>query len=109
MKDEKGKAAISKQILKRGYEELILVQKQIFADVATRRFLLSFFFYSMGLQTLMLVAIMFGQNEVGIEGPKLIITILILQLVAIVGATFFAFISKKVGNKASLMSRNNFV
>ncbi len=104
LKDEKGKAAISKQILKRGYEELILVQKQIFADVATRRFLLSFFFYSMGLQTLMLVAIMFGQNEVGIEGPKLIITILILQLVAIVGATFFAFISKKVGNKASLMS-----
>ena len=90
--------------MKKGFMELIKVQKKIFKDIITKRFLISFFFYSMGLQTLMLVAIMFGQSEIGIEGDKLIITILILQLVAIIGAVFFANISKKYGNKQSIVS-----
>jgi UMF1 family MFS transporter len=91
-------------ILKKGYKELMGVQKIIFNDLITRRFLFSFFFYSMGLQTLMLVAIMFGQSEIGIEGSKLIVTILILQFVAIIGAMFFAWVSKQWGNKQSIIS-----
>ncbi len=91
-------------ILRHGFQELMAVQKRILHHKITRRFLFSFFFYSMGLQTLMLVAIMFGQSEIGIEGPKLIITILILQLVAIIGASFFGVISRQYGNKQSLIS-----
>lgn len=104
LKDAKNGNKFSGNIIKQGYKELMAVQKNLFSNLITRRFLLSFFFYSMGLQTLMLVAIMFGQSEIGIEGPKLIITILILQMVAIIGATFFARISDKFGNKQSIMS-----
>lgn len=104
LKDSKNNNSLSGSIIKQGYKELMLVQKNLFSNIITKRFLYSFFFYSMGLQTLMLVAIMFGQAEIGIEGPKLIITILILQLVAIIGATFFARVSNKYGNKQAIMS-----
>ena len=104
LKDKQNKENKTKHLFKLGYKELMVVQKSLFSNMIARRFLFSFFFYSMGLQTLMLVAIMFGQAEIGIEGSKLIVTILILQLLAIVGATFFAFISKKYGNKQSIIS-----
>ena len=104
LKDQSASGKITINLIKQGYKELIKVQKSIFSNLVTKRFLWSFFFYSMGLQTLMLVAIMFGQSEIGIEGFKLIITILILQVVAIIGATFFAFISTKYGNKQSIIS-----
>ncbi len=104
LKESKSNNTINGSILKKGFTELMGVQKKIFAHVVTKRFLFSFFFYSMGLQTLMLVAIMFGQSEIGVEGSKLIITILILQFVAIIGATFFAYISKTFGNKQSIIS-----
>lgn len=104
LKDETLKNKLTGNILKKGFNELMVVQKNLLSNLITKRFLLSFFFYSMGLQTLMLVAIMFGQSEIGIEGSKLIVTILILQLLAIAGATFFAHISKKYGNKQSIIS-----
>lgn len=104
LKETKTNSNFSITIIKKGYQELIGVQKQVFKNITTKRFLLSFFFYSMGLQTLMLVAIMFGQSEVGIGRTQLIATILILQVLAIIGATFFAFISKKYGNKQSITS-----
>lgn len=104
LKDARENRGFDFKVLKQGYKELVLVQKKVLGHLVTRRFLFSFFFYSMGLQTLMLVAIMFGQAEIGIEGSKLIVTILILQLIAIVGATFFARISRIYGNKQSIIS-----
>ena len=67
------------------------------------RFLAAFFFYSMGVQTVMYLAASFGDKELGLPGDKLIITILIIQLVAIVGSYLFAYISKLFGNKISLV------
>lgn len=102
LKNVNESGTLTGKIIKQGYKELIQVKNKIWENVVTRRFLFSFFFYSMGLQTLMLVAIMFGQSEIGIEGFKLIVTILILQLLAIVGAMFFAYVSKIKGNKQSI-------
>lgn len=104
LKDSDSGTKIQTHLFKHGYKELMSVQKRIFSHLVTRRFLFSFFFYSMGLQTLMLVAIMFGQSEIGIEGSKLIITILILQAVAILGAYLFSLVSKRWGNKQSIIS-----
>lgn len=66
-----------------------------------RRFLLSFFLYSMGVQTVMLVAAGFGKKEIfpkPEDEPKLLITIIIIQLVAMVGATVMSRLSKRIGN-----------
>lgn len=63
-----------------------------------KRFLLSFMFYSMGVQTVMYVATLFGEDVVGMKTEQLIVLVLILQVVAIAGAYIFSKISKKKGN-----------
>jgi len=64
-----------------------------------KRFLFAFFFYSMGVQTVMLVATIFGEKELHMDTTKLIATILVLQLVAIPGAMLMSYLStKKFGN-----------
>jgi UMF1 family MFS transporter len=57
------------------------------------RFLIGFFFMNMGVQTIMYLAAIFGENELKLSSEKLIATILILQVLAIAGAWFFARIS----------------
>jgi len=65
-------------------------------------FLLAFWFFSMGVQTIILVASLFGSAELGITGSKLIITILIIQVLAIAGATVFGEVSARKGSKFSM-------
>lgn len=63
-----------------------------------RRFLFSFLFYSMGVQTVMYVATLFGEDVVGMKTEQLIVLVLLLQIVAIGGAYVFSKISMKKGN-----------
>lgn len=63
---------------------------------------MSFFFYIMGVQTVMFMAASFGEKEVGMGMTQLIITILLLEYVGIIGAFLFAWISKKMGNLQAL-------
>jgi len=67
------------------------------------RFLLAFFFFSMGVQTIIIVASLFGKAELGISDTMLIMTILVIQLVAILGAFFFGKVSARFGNRTSLL------
>jgi len=89
---------ITFDILGNGMREL----KKVFAVVREKtvmlRFLTAFFLYSMGVQTVMLLAPLFGDKEVGMTADEMIFVVLILQIVAIVGAYFFALISRFRGN-----------
>lgn len=67
-----------------------------------RTFLLSFFFYIMGVQTVLFMAGSFGEKEVGLNIKQLIPTVLILQFVGIASAFLFARMSRKIGNLRSL-------
>ncbi len=86
-----------------GYNELKKVWGQLQHQSRLRRFLLSFFFYNMGVQTVMYMATYFGTDELQLGTTQLITTILIIQLVAIAGAWLFALISKASGNIAALL------
>ncbi len=97
------KKHIKKEILLKGYHEIRKVWGEVRKIKVMKRFLASFFFYSMGVQTVMYLAASFGDKELGLPGDQLILTILIIQFVAIIGSYFFAFISKMYGNKASLV------
>jgi UMF1 family MFS transporter len=72
-------------------------------DTHIKRYLASYFFYIAGVNTVIYLASIFASQELGFEKTELIITILLLQLVAIPGALFFARLSKKWGNKTSLL------
>jgi UMF1 family MFS transporter len=86
-------------IITDGFRELNKVWQQVKQMAYLKRFLFSFFFYSMGVQTVMLMATIFGEKELKLSTDKLIATILILQLVAIPGAKIMSYLSsKKYGN-----------
>jgi len=102
LKEEK---KVEKQkVFYKGFQELKKVWKYISGQPTIKRFLLSFFFYSMGLQTLMFVSTIFGKAVLGISGDKLIITILLIQVLGITGAMFFSYVSRKRGNKFSIIA-----
>ena len=81
-----------------GFHELQIVWNQVKQMPQLKRFLTAFFFYSMGVQTVMLVAIDFGIKELKLENSKLIITAVIIQMVAIAGAIGMSRLSALYGN-----------
>lgn len=90
-------------VLTHGYKELNKVWQQLKHMPVLKRYLGAFFFYNMGVQTVMLAATLYGKSELNIPTPKLIIAILIIQLVAIPGAFLIAKLSNKIGNFRALM------
>lgn len=85
-----------------GFKELKKVFHELENLKITKQFLTSFFFYNMGAQTVMYLGALFGSEELKLPSDALIVTVLLIQLVAIVGAYLFAKISEKVGNTKSL-------
>jgi UMF1 family MFS transporter len=85
-------------ILGNGVRELKKVFRVVRSKTVMLRFLSVFFIYSMGVQTVMLLAPLFGDKEVGMTADEMIFVVLILQILAIAGAYFFALISKFKGN-----------
>jgi MFS transporter, UMF1 family len=92
-----------KHVLVHGFHELKTVWHQLMKLPVLKRFLLAFFLYSMGVQTVMLVGIDFGIKELQLEDSKLIIAAVIIQIVAIGGAIGMSRLSKKYGNLKVLL------
>ncbi len=90
-------------IFTNGYKELRKVWNQLSHMPVLKRYLGAFFFYNMGVQTVMLAATLYGKSELNIPTTNLIIAILIIQLVAIPGAYLIAKLSDKLGNFQALM------
>ncbi|HSR38259.1 MAG TPA: MFS transporter [Phnomibacter sp.] len=91
----------SKNLLN-GYHELLKVWHQLRSHKKLRIFLYSFFFYIMGVQTVMFMAASFGEKEVHLKVTQLIITVLLLEYLGLAGAFLFAWISKKTSNARAL-------
>lgn len=94
----KSERKAKKHVLVNGFHELKLVWQQVVHMPVLKRYLTAFFFYSMGVQTVMLIAIDFGIKELKLPDEKLIITAVIIQLVAIAGAIAMSKLSAKYGN-----------
>lgn len=93
----------TQNIFSNGYKELQKVWKQVLQMPSLKRFLSSFFFFNMGVQTVMLIAALYGKSELEIPTTNLIIAILIIQLIAIPGALVISRISARIGNLKTLM------
>lgn len=94
-------------LISKGFNEL----KKVWIDLKNRpelkKFLSSYFFYNMGVQTIMVMAVLFARKEVVWPDEKtktnsLIVSILLIQFLGVAGSFFFSFISKKIGNIKSL-------
>ncbi len=110
-------------IITKGFRELLKVWNELKHIKQLKRFLMSFFVYSMGVQTVMLIAVMFAKKEivdivevsetingviiksikeVPIQDSALITSILLIQFLGIAGAYLFSFVSRKIGNIKTL-------
>ena len=92
----------SKDFIWKGLRELKAVAYELKEHSELKFFLLSFFMFSVGVQTIILMAGIFGSKELGLPTMDLIAVILLVQIVAIFGAFLFSRISAKIGNIAAL-------
>jgi UMF1 family MFS transporter len=98
----------SHNFLTKGYAELSNVWRELKDQTTLKRFLLAFFFFGMGVETVMYSATLFAKQQIfpktgnpkldSANNGKLMLTILIIQLVAIGGSYLFSFFSGKIGN-----------
>ncbi|KAA2245657.1 MFS transporter [Chitinophaga agrisoli] len=89
--------------LTEGFAELKKVYAQVKLMPVLKRFLRGFFFYSMGVQTVMMAATIFGSEELHLPPTTLIMTVVVIQLVAVLGAWSIARLSGRFGNLRVLM------
>ena len=102
---------VTRAVLFNGFKELKQVWNQLTQNLRLKRYLTAFFVFSMAVQTIMLVAVYFGEEEIawGTDGEKttgLITSILVIQLVAILGAILTSKASSKFGNIKTLIFVN---
>lgn len=98
-------------LLWNGFLELKKVAQDLKYQTKLKRFLFAFFVYDMAVQSIMLIAAYFGEEEINwgtdeFRQSGLILSILIIQLIAIPGAMFTARISKNKGNINTLIGIN---
>lgn len=87
----------------KGFLELKKVWHEVRKQTKLKLFLAGFFFYSMGVQTVMLAATLYGKSELAIPTENLIVAILIIQIIAILGSWLISKVSSKIGNIPTLI------
>lgn len=106
------KNKVTKNVVFNGYKELKKVWHQLEENIILKKYLKSFFVYSMAVQTVMLVATYFGEQEILWESDSqrtsgLIISILVIQIVAVLGAILTSKLSERIGNIKTLIIINS--
>ena len=100
----------TKDIFFNGYRELKIVWKSLRNLTQLKRYLGAFFVFSMALQTVMIVAAYFGEQEISWSGQEktmgLIISILLIQIIAIFGALLSSKLANTWGNIKTLILLN---
>lgn len=86
-----------------GFRKLAKVFGELKKQKLLPRYLIAFFIFNMGVQTVMYVATLFGANELKLPAKSLITTILLIQIIGIAGSYFFSWLSGKLGNIYALM------
>jgi MFS transporter, UMF1 family len=116
---------VTRSVIFNGFKELRKVWSKLQTEIPLKRYLLSFFVFSMAVQTVMLVATYFGTQEITWKDPNditlglfekiffvsstgLIVCILLIQLIAIGGAILTSRASAKFGNVRVLIVLNAF-
>ncbi|MFC6859736.1 MFS transporter [Zunongwangia atlantica] len=104
------KAKLTKNVMFNGFKELRKIWNSLNHNLQLKRYLGAFFVYSMAVQTIMLIATYFGIKELdwGEQDSTtgLIVSILLIQLVAVLGATLTSRIAAKIGNIKTLIFIN---
>lgn len=100
-----------KQLILGGFNELKKVRLEISTQLFLRKYLWAFFIYSMAVQTILLIAAYFGEQEIdwGSDNQRtvgLIVSILLIQIVAMVGSVITGRLAERLNNISMLIVIN---
>lgn len=109
--DFRNASKMNSSVFTLGLKELQKVRKQISNIPVLKGYLVAFFVYSMAVQTVMIIAAYFGEKEVQWDSDEqrtigLIVSILLIQLIAVIGAFITSKVSEKIGNIKTLIGIN---
>ena len=106
------KKKIVKDVVLNGFRELLFVWNEVKNIIVIKKYLIAFFIYSSALQTVLLIAAYFGEQEINWPQDEktigLIVSILLIQLIAMFGAVLTSKLSEKFGNIFTLIILNIF-
>lgn len=98
---------VTRSVVSNGFKELKKVFVEFNKTKRLKRYLMSFFFFNTGVQTVMLLAVLFAKQEIawpkGDNGTGLIISILLIQLLGALGAFIMSRLAGTIGNIKTLM------
>ncbi|MBN8694055.1 MAG: MFS transporter [Bacteroidetes bacterium] len=94
-------------IFSKGFSELKIVVFQALRQKKLKRFLYAYFFYNMGVQTVMVMAVLFARKEITwpdeqTKTSSLIISILLIQFLGIAGSFVFSWLARKTDSIKAL-------
>jgi len=109
--DFKNDKKLTKGIFFKGFKELKKVLELLQEQTILKRYLVAFFVYSMAVQTVMIIAAFFGEKEIAWADDQqrsmgLIVSIMLIQVIAILGAFTTSSLSKRIGNIRTLCVLN---
>ncbi|WP_339847251.1 MFS transporter [uncultured Dokdonia sp.] len=110
-KGNKADGKLTGAVLLNGFNELRAIWRSMQSQLRLKKYLIAFFVYSMAVQTVMLAAAYFGEQELewGSDSERttgLIGSILLIQLVAVAGAYLTSKLSARIGNLKALIIIN---
>lgn len=85
-----------------GFREVISTLKQIRQNKEIFKYLIAYLIYNDGIETVILMASIFGAKELGMSQNDLILCFLMIQAVAFLGALFFGNLADRIGHKRSI-------
>ncbi|MCA6435386.1 MAG: MFS transporter [Bacteroidota bacterium] len=100
-----------KGVLTNGFQEIKKVLSSLKNYPMLKKFLSSYFFFNMGVQTVMVMAVLFASKEIywgegeeasAAKTKTLTLSILLIQFLGIAGSFLFSKLSKKIGNVKAL-------
>ncbi|MCD4708106.1 MAG: MFS transporter [Candidatus Sabulitectum sp.] len=92
-----------RKLFHQGIKSLAVTFKSIKQHRNAFRFLLSFLLYNDGIQTIILMATVFGKAELGLETGHLIGALLLTQFIGFPGSIFYGKLAGRTGAKKALL------
>ncbi len=85
-----------------GFRRLYTTLKHIRSYRELAKFLIAFLFYNDGIQTVIVMAAVFGAETLGMTQQELILSFILVQAVAFVGALIFGYLSDRLPTKTAI-------
>ena len=102
-KPQKTFPSIRKSYFREGYQRLQHTFQRIRTFKELTKFLVAFLIYNDGIETVIVMASIFGADVLGMETGEIILFFLMIQAIAFVGSMIFGLLADAIGNKRTVM------